>query len=248
MKKLWVGIITTAAIISQQNLSAYSLENLRTLEQASGVTKTAQVGIHALAPQTTPGLDLIGEVAGEINLLTSYALMDETSVLRFTRVLERVAAKESWQRAPQLDKAFMQEFAKEFFVEFSHGTTLEIVAMLRSLALDYLIGNATATTKDRVIRRSAEVAATTLTKPLIDTAFLYFNFLVNKKEGTPAPQLSPYLAQSLLQTFYTELAYQVAGEVIRSFADQPRRLGGAVAAVAVPGVGRGRIATLATLH
>lgn len=245
MKKLWLGIIGAATIVTQQNLTAYSMENLRTLEKASGVAKTAQVAIHALAPETTPGLELIGEVAGEINLLTAYALMDETSILRFTRVLERVAAKQSWQQAPQLDKAFMQEFAKEFFVEFSHGATLEIVSMLRGMALDYLLGTATATTKDRVVRRSAEVAATTLTKPLIDTAFLYFNYLVNKKEGMQAPELSPYLSKALLQTFYTELAYQVAGEVIRTFADGPQRLGTVIPA---PARQRGHIATLATLN
>ncbi len=221
MNKYLLLTLSLPLALAQQTKANYTLEDLRKLQTVSGVAKTSESVIHALAPETTPGLQFIGNVANETNLLVSYALMDKPMMLRFTRVLDRVAAKESWQDAPQLDQEFMTMFAKEFAVEFSHGTTLEVVNLLSYMLIDYLMGTAADTTKERLMKRAAQITATAITKPLIDTAFLALNHTVNDEEDDETPELTQAYVQSLLQTLYTELAYQAAGEIIRQFAQEP---------------------------
>jgi hypothetical protein len=202
MKKLLSLIVVLCATIPQAQ--SYTVADLRALESATAIVKSAESAIQALAPETTPAANFIGSLAQEINTLTSYALYEQSALMPFTRILDRVAAKESWQYAPQADKEFMKLFAKEFALEFSHGVSLEVVNCIQQIILAALIPD------NRVARRVASTIATSCFKPLIDTTFAYLELDENDTEQN----MLEALIINALQTFYKQAAYHTAGELI----------------------------------
>lgn len=201
-------IISTNALT--YNLAAYSIDQLKTLEHASAVAKTAHTTVKALAPTTSPALDFSGNIAEEINLLAAYALLEETSFMPLVRILDRISERESWQYAPQFNKDFMLNFSKEFLLDLSHGVTLELFSVAKATAVEAALPS-DQTTKTRLLQRAMDIVLTALAKPIITATF----YALEKMEKPTQDEVCSLLTNQLLTTFYTELAYHSAGEIIR---------------------------------
>lgn len=208
MKKFLTFTLLFAAHV---NVSAYTKQDLQSLEATSAAIKSATSIVNALAPEMPSECQFIGAIAGEINNLTSYALYEQSDLMAITRVIDRITAKESWQYAPQADVDFMALFAKELGIELSHGACLEIVNLIQQIILKKLIPD------NRIARRIAATFTSSCTKSIIDTTFAYFSLEpadTDDAQTHQREQLLKFFITRALQTFYTQAAYHTAGELI----------------------------------
>lgn len=190
------------------------LDVLRKIEAASALAKTGAVVVYAIAPdfynidpQTGDGsIHFIKQLGGMVNKLATYALLEQSQVMRFTRILEAVATNESWHTAPRWEnmKDF-NKFLREFAVAFARGATTEVACYLQGKAIGAVLDEDT----HRLIQRATYGVATTLTVGLLKAAFNALDEKVNNKE------CSDSLVGILAEQFYRELAFHIAGELIR---------------------------------
>jgi hypothetical protein len=233
MKKLLTLVIFAAAAPLQATL--YSEADLRKIESTTAIASTAATIVRAVTPPIDVSITFIKELSGTTNKLMAYALLEQSSIMRFTRALQAVAANESWHAAPQLNAEFMKMFAREFAVAFSQSITHEIVLMLQNKVLSKVLGNM----PNRIVLRIADLVSTAVTATLVDVVFNYLNDTVNgriieynfynnndvflrsadERVFVSRKINIDYIIDVFGKTFFKELAFHIAGEVIRQGAE-----------------------------
>lgn len=182
------------------------LDELRKIESISALATTGATVVYAIAPDDDDSVNFIKELGGSINKLASYALLEESNIMQFTRVLEAVAVNSSWHVAPVWEN--MEDFDKfvsEFSVAFARSASTEVACYLQGKVIGALLGEET----NRIALRTVHIIATTLTVGLLEAAFNLLDEKINKK-------VSPKnILRIFGEQFYRELAFHTAGELIR---------------------------------
>ncbi|MBM3887328.1 hypothetical protein FJ364_05355 [Candidatus Dependentiae bacterium] len=207
-----LGLLILTAATTQLQGSLYTEEALRKIESSTAIANAATTVVYAIAPEEVGSNLFVREVTGTTNKLMAYALLEQSNLMRFTRVLEAVAANESWHEAPHMNTAFMKTFAKEFAVAFTKGVTADFVSNVQNKALGKALGK----NANRLVLRAADVAATTVTATLVEVLFSHLDAKINNK----AELKSQDVIEKIGKTFFTELAYHLAGEIIRQGAEK----------------------------
>ena len=194
--------------------SSEVLSGLRKLERASALAKTGAAVLYAISPDFYEcdsrvgdgSVNFIKQLSGTINKLAAYALLEQSSVMRFTRVLEAVAENRSWHTAPAwADAKEFEKFTSEFSVAFARSLSMEIACYVQGQAIGAVLGE----NPNRLVERAAYVVATTITVGLLQIAFNKLDEYVNGKKSTSS------ILRIFGEQFYRELAFHVAGELIR---------------------------------
>ena len=226
MKKLLALVVFAAT--GPLQATPYSEADLRKLEYTSAVASTAATVISAVT-QADGSVKFIRDLSGTTNELMAYALLEQSSIMRFTRALKAVAANDSWSEAPLRDAAFMKIFVKEFAVTFSQSITQEVVSVLQNKALSKVLGKM----PNRIVLRIADLVSTSVTATLVEVIFNYLNEVNDRRSRVFArhgededlrstsarPITTDYVLNIFSKTLLKELAFHIAGEVIRQGAE-----------------------------
>ena len=182
------------------------LNGLRKIESISALAKTGAAVVYAIAPDADGGVNFIKQLGGTVNKLVSYALLEQSNIMRFTRVLEAVAENASWHTAPGWENMEdFNEFMSEFSIAFARSASTEVACYLQGKVIGDILGEET----NRIALRAVYIVATTLTVGLLEAAFNLLDEKINKKE------CSKNILRILGEQFYRELAFHLAGELIR---------------------------------
>lgn len=206
MKK--VLALALALSVASSQVFSYTVDTLHEVEMVSAAAKTANVMVAAVLPQVDPTLAQIGSLAEVTNTLTAYALQDQSSVMHITRVVEALAKDARWQDADQIDMAFV----KKFGVVLSQAVSMEVARYLAGLGLSQTVGKMT---DDRIVNRAADALTMSLTSAVVKTTFARIQHMVLAAEGAAAPSCSKEFLTSFFTSLASEVAYNIAGEMIR---------------------------------
>ncbi|MBM3887266.1 hypothetical protein FJ364_05035 [Candidatus Dependentiae bacterium] len=204
MKKI-VALAMALSVAASQAFS-YSVETLKGYERTSAAVKTAEVVVNAIVEEENKSLELVGGVAGEVNRLLTYALQDQSCVMRITRVIDGLAKNADFRKA----KAFDAGFAKNFATELSHGISAEVV---RFFAHKGVATGMSFVTDNRLVNRAAHALGEAVSSAVVETAFAKLSNYVNNVEDDKV-EYSKELVAKFFATLVTEAAYHLAGEMI----------------------------------
>lgn len=196
-----------------------TLNGLRKIETISALAKTGAVVVYAIAPDfydadprvDGAGINLIKQLSGTVNKLASYALLEQSSIMQFTRILEAVAENASWHTAPGWENVDdFHKFASEFSIAFTRSVSTDVACYLQGQAIKAIFGDE----PNRIALRAAYIVAATVTVGLLEAVFNLLDEKINKKP------CSKNILRIFGEQFYRELAFHIAGELIRLGVEQ----------------------------
>ncbi len=208
MKRV-LSLAMAFALATSQAFS-YTVEDLQKVENCTASLTTAGAMLKAVVPvDLNAGLSQFGELSREANNLIAYAIEDQSFQVRIARVINRVATKASWQKAPAIDGAFM----KNFSVELTHGVTGEVADYFKGKALGAVMPQVS---DSRLVGRAAQALSTAIVTSLVETTFMHINRALEVPGA--ACDKDKKCTEKLMGTFFnsllTEVAFQFAGEAI----------------------------------
>lgn len=190
------------------------LDGLRKIESISALARTSTAVLYAIAPdfyEPDPqigdaGVNFIRQLSGTVNNLAAYALLEQSEAMRFTRILEIIAQNRSWHTAPgweNIDEFKM--FIRELVVALVRGVSSEACSYAQKKSIQGVFDK----NPNRIVVRSVDILAATLTVGLVELIFNFVDEKINQKESSRS------FLRILGEQFYRELAFHTAGELIR---------------------------------
>ena len=212
MKKILFSVIIFTAIQPTTPLHAYSFDEIRELKDLTAIIRASCAAINAASQDgASDELKLITGLSKELNKISANAIKEQSQAVRVARILERIATEAPWQKADLSDSVFY----KKLTLAVAH-------CLARDMALSYKNKGVSLALQNIPNNRLVAEVTHALTKGLI-VAMIDLSFAHIKSSSIPhntAPKHpAHFFFERFISTATKDLAYRIAGEIVRATSD-----------------------------
>lgn len=186
----------------------YSSNDLRNIKDISASFRTAAAAMAAISQTgANDELKFIASLSREINKIAANAIKEQSQIIRIARILEKITAEGHWTKANLKESTFY----KKIILVIAHSLTREIALKYKNKqvgnVLEYFSDN-------RLIGEIAQAMGKGVFVGAIDTSFEEIKRCCITGKTT-SQNLMEFFFARVVATATKDLAYRIAGEVVR---------------------------------
>lgn len=216
MQKKLFSIIILATIVSNSQANTYSIAELREVKNITAAMRASGAAIAAVSQSgMSDELKLITGLARELNKFSANAIKEQSQVVRVARVLERISFEAPLQDANFADSLFY----KKLTLALAHCITRDIVLSYKNKGVNLVLNTLS---DSRLLAEITHALTKGLAVAAIDTSFSHVKSTCIPGKSAPK-DLWRFFFERFVATATKDLAYRVAGEIIRKNANDTTR-------------------------
>lgn len=208
MKKKIILAISFIGISQASFVTGYNTDDLRNVKDLSASFRTAAAAITAISKTgNNDELKFIASLSRELNKISANAIKEQSQIVRIARILERTAAEAPWAKADLTESSFY----KKIILVLAHCLTRDIVLKYKNKGVGIALKNLS---DNRLIGEIAQALGKGIAVAAVDTSFGEIkSYCISGK--LTSRDLIVFFLERMVATTTKDLAYRIAGEVVR---------------------------------